>query len=195
MKFLLQSPRRFLLAAILVSMAQCGILASMIVTRASVLRSGQEVLLRSAPVDPRDPLRGDYVVLTYDISSIPVERLKGRRPADNVYAPVYVRLKPAEDGYWAIDEASFDPVAHQEGSAVLVSDPISVSSWLWSPGNQIRLTYGIERYYVPEGEGRSIEDARNDGRVSVAIRVGETGRAQIRALMLDGKPLYEEPLY
>ena len=53
----------------------------------------------------------------------------------------------------------------------------------------------IERYYVPEGEGRDIESARNDGRVSVAARVSTAGQASIRALMLDGKPLYEEPLY
>lgn len=189
------SPRRFLLAAILVSLTQCGILGSMIVSRASVLRSGQEVVLRTAPVDPRDLLRGDYVVLTYEISSIPVERLKGKPPEDGAYAPLYVRLKPAEDGYWVVEEASFTPLPDLDGSAVLTSDPIYVSNWMWSPGSQINLTYGIERYYVPEGEGRPIEDARNDKRVSVAIRVAASGRAQIRALMLDGRALYEEPLY
>jgi hypothetical protein len=31
--------------------------------------------------------------------------------------------------------------------------------------------------------------------VSVAARVSAAGQASIRALMLDGKPLYEEPLY
>ena len=57
------------------------------------------------------------------------------------------------------------------------------------------VTYGIESYYVPEGEGRPIEDGRNTGRVSVAVRVSESGQPQIRALMLDGAPLYQEPLY
>jgi uncharacterized membrane-anchored protein len=59
----------------------------------------------------------------------------------------------------------------------------------------LSLTFGIERYYVPEGEGLEIEAARNEGRTTVAIRVSEAGVAQIARLMIDGKTLYEEPLY
>ena len=36
--------------------------------RVSLLSSGQEVVLQTVPVDPRDLLRGDYVILRYDIS-------------------------------------------------------------------------------------------------------------------------------
>ncbi|MBY3249774.1 GDYXXLXY domain-containing protein, partial [Rhizobium laguerreae] len=55
--------------------------------------------------------------------------------------------------------------------------------------------YGIERYYVPEGEGKPIEEARNDGNVAIAVRVSPDGSAQIRSLLVDGKPVYDEPLY
>ena len=59
----------------------------------------------------------------------------------------------------------------------------------------LSLRFGIERYYVPEGEGLLIEDARNEGRTTVAIRVSASGEPQIARLMIDGETLYSEPLY
>ena len=57
------------------------------------------------------------------------------------------------------------------------------------------VTYGIERYYVPEGEGRVLEDARNQEELEVAARVSETGAIQISRILLRGAPVYDEPLY
>ena len=48
----------------------------MVVDRVRILREGREVTLQTRPVDPRDFLRGDYVVLSYDISSVPAGALK-----------------------------------------------------------------------------------------------------------------------
>ncbi len=64
-----------------------------------------------------------------------------------------------------------------------------------SAADNIRVEYGIERYYVPEGQGKPLEDARQDGNVSISARVSADGTAQIRSLLVDGKPVYEEPLY
>ncbi|HEY5965599.1 MAG TPA: GDYXXLXY domain-containing protein, partial [Xanthobacteraceae bacterium] len=52
----------------LAGLVQLALIAMMVIDRASVLREGTEVLLQTRPVDPRDFLRGDYVVLSYDIS-------------------------------------------------------------------------------------------------------------------------------
>ena len=106
-----------------------------------------------------------------------------------------MRLKPGADGFWIVADASFDPLAEEAGSVVLLSQPVTIYDWEWSNAGNLTVSYGIERFYVPEGEGRPIEDGRNEGRVSVAARVSENGQAQIRALMLDNQPLYEEPLY
>ena len=38
----------------------------------SALASGTRVTLKTAPVDAVDPLRGRYVTLSYEISSLPV---------------------------------------------------------------------------------------------------------------------------
>lgn len=187
--------RPFAAAALFVALVQTAILGYMIEGRASILRSGTDILLKTAPIDPRDLLRGDYVILTYDISNISTTSIAGTRPKEGEVARLNVRLKPGADGFWIVSQASFDPLAEEDGSVVLLSQPITIYGWEWENAGNLIVSYGIERFYVPEGEGKPIEDGRNEGRVSVAARVSEDGQAQIRALMLDGEPLYEEPLY
>ena len=70
----------FAAVALFIAIVQTAILGYMIEGRASILRSGTEVLLKTAPVDPRDLLRGDYVILTYDISTISTTSITGTRP-------------------------------------------------------------------------------------------------------------------
>lgn len=188
------SSKRFAAIALLVAASQTAILAYMIESRASVLRSGTDVLLKTAPIDPRDLLRGDYVVLSYDISRIRSPLISGDLPESKPIPTVQVRLKAGHDGYWSVAEASFETLPKTDDSVIVVARVDSPSQWQSLPSD-ISVSYGIERYYVPEGEGKPIEDVRREGRVSVAARVSDDGRVQIRALMLDGKPLYEEPLY
>ena len=185
----------FAAVALAVALVQTSILGYMIEGRASILRSGTEVLLKTVPVDPRDLLRGDYVILTYEISNISTTSIAGTRPQDGEVARLNVRLTPGTDGFWIVSEASFDPLMAEDGSVVIISQPITIYGWEWENAGSLTVPFGIERFYVPEGEGKPIEDGRNEGRVSVAARVSEDGQAQIRALMLDGEPLYEEPLY
>lgn len=186
--------RRLLLPlAILVALFQSGILLHVVTSRAAVLRDGAEILLKTAPVDPRDLLRGDYVVLNYDIGQVPAALVKGDWPAERARHAIWVRLEAGPDGFWTAREASFTVLSARQGSVVLKG-----ATGRFLPGRgegAIGVTYGIERYYVPEGEGHAIEAARNDGRIAIAARVSEEGVAHIRALMQDGRPLYEEPLY
>ncbi|MEZ2130604.1 MULTISPECIES: GDYXXLXY domain-containing protein [unclassified Sinorhizobium] len=187
------SPRRYLLGAIIVAAVQTVILGYMIESRAAVLRNGTEILLKTAPIDPRDLLRGDYVTLNYDISSVPLSTLTGEIPAQPGEEVLSVRLRKQDDGFWAVAESSFGDLPPAPDSIVLHSLPFY--NFATKRDDTARVDYGIERYYVPEGEGRALETARSDGRVSIAARVSEDGSAQIRSLLLDGQPVCEEPLY
>jgi uncharacterized membrane-anchored protein len=189
----LRLARGYLIAAVIAASLQTIILGYVIESRAEILRSGAEVLLKTAPVDPRDFLRGDYVVLNYEISSVPARTVVGPRPAEAGEQTMWVRLKKQPDGFWGVAESSFQPLSEQAESVVLKSRPFY--SYAVGPADNIRLEYGIERYYVPEGQGKPLEDARQDGNVAVAARVSADGTAQIRSLLVDGKPAYEEPLY
>lgn len=181
-------------AAILVAALMTAILGYQIERRAGILRDGAEVLLQTTPVDPRDLLRGDYVVLAYDVSTVPVAKVSGARPMKAGRVVLWVRLAPNEAGLWGMTEASFAELAPMAGTVVMKSLPFEPTGYEGEDGSH-RVDYGIERFYVPEGEGLEIEAARNDSKVTIAVRVGDDGTAQVRTLFIDGKAVYSDPLY
>jgi uncharacterized membrane-anchored protein len=61
-----------------------AMLMAMIYKRVRLLGEGREILLKTAPVDPRDLLRGHYVRLAYDISSIIVDDLERPPSAETI---------------------------------------------------------------------------------------------------------------
>ena len=61
-------------AIITAILAQVLILAWMAGQREWILRTAPRIWLRTAPLDPRDLFRGDYVTLRYDIAAIGAEK-------------------------------------------------------------------------------------------------------------------------
>jgi uncharacterized membrane-anchored protein len=59
----------------------------------------------------------------------------------------------------------------------------------------VRVRYGIEEYFVPEGEGRAIERPRQAEKVTIRVAVDRFGNAGIEAILVDGKVRYEETLF
>lgn len=188
-----------LLAGVVSGAVLLGTLALAIENRAAILRDGREIVLKTEPVDPRDLMRGDYVRLGYtDVSSIDEGLVEGGWPAQDTTAPVWLILAPGSDGAYVARAASFSrPSAVAGDDVVLRSLPVRITVARPDGGlNSIGpLNFGIERYYVPEGEGLEIEKAQNAGRTTVALRVSRDGEPQIARLMIDGETLYEEPLY
>jgi hypothetical protein len=82
------------LAAILLL---CGLTLALVESRARILRSGTEVRLATAPVDPRDLFRGDYVILNYRISTLDLSKLDGDKSFER-NQPAFVRVAPGTDG-------------------------------------------------------------------------------------------------
>lgn len=192
-RFLRISP---LAAAIIAAALQTAVLGYMVESRASILRSGADIRLKTLPVDPRDLLRGDYVILSYPISTIPKSMVTGAAPEGGGRVRMTVRLKPGADGLWTATEASFGDLEAEEGSVVLRTLPFDYySSGDGALPETLFVNYGIERYYVPEGEGKVLEDARNQEELEVEARVSTEGTPQIARLILKGEPIYDEPLY
>ena len=67
--------------------------------------------------------------------------------------------------------------------------------WTLGPEASFSVGYGIDRYYVPEGEGRAIEADMRERPFGILAAVAGDGTAQIKALMDGDTKLYEEPLY
>ena len=189
--------RQFLMAAIALSIAQVGFLSWMILARASVLRDGREILLKVEPVDPRDLLRGDYVRLGYEISRIPVSMVANMPAGETLEASdIHVRLRREPDGYWRAASASL-AVPFQGEAGLEEIDLVGRAEPAWSLGPELSLavTYGIERFYLPEGEGLAIERDMRERSFGILAAVGPDGTTQVKALMDGDTKLFEEPLY
>ncbi|AMA55198.1 GDYXXLXY domain-containing protein [Bradyrhizobium sp. CCGE-LA001] len=179
-------------------LVQCALLVLMVADRMQILRGGTEITLQTQPVDPRDLLRGDYVVLSYDISQVPAGALAGK-PADARHPDVFVKLAPNANGLYEAISVHAEPVA-VTAPQVLIRG--RVGSYGGSCGEDRRrfcdklpIKYGLESYFVPEGEGKKLEDARNQQKLRIVAAVLPSGRTAIKRLLLDGEPVYEEPLY
>ncbi len=140
------------------------------------LRTGQEVLLKTTPVDPRDLFRGDYVVLRYDISNLNSESVALERNDFKSDDKVYVRLDTREKYAVATNVFAQPP-----------SEGLFIKGTLKDVGgNRFNVEYGIESYFVPEGKGKDIE--RQLGRnVDVRVVIDKSGNAVIKSLLIDGQ--------
>ncbi|MCS7462651.1 GDYXXLXY domain-containing protein [Paenibacillus doosanensis] len=134
---------------------------------------GNEIKLQTEPVDPRDLLYGDYVTLGYQISRVDKSLWhSGNLPDEG--EKVYVLLKRQQDGLFDAAGVYSAKPAVQPGEAVLIGTVSSV----W--GDSLGLTYGLERYYVPEGTGQELE--KQAGNMIVTVKAASWGAARIMAL-------------
>ena len=194
---------RSTLAILLVALIQSAALGWMIWERISLLRDGRAIVLDVEPVDPRDLFRGDYVILAYPISTLEADELEGDDKFDK-HGPIYVALSPGPEKTWLPrsihrtkpEGASDDTVFLRGTVTTYYNKPVTKSGETCNtPCPTLSVKYGIESYFVPEGEGRRLEDIRNDRRMQVAARVAESGEAAIAGLAIDGKVQYEDPLF
>jgi uncharacterized membrane-anchored protein len=187
-----------ILSAIVLAIVQIGFLSWIIAGRAAVLRDGREVIFKVAPVDPRDLLRGDYVSLTFDIDAIPHAMIENapQEAYNTEYGTIYVRVKKGADGYWHLLLASLNSPPRTPPSPDDVDLRGIIHSGRWfGPDTTIDVDYGLDRFYLPEGEGLAIEHDMNTRPFGVKVAVAADGTAQIKALMDGETLLYEEPLY
>lgn len=145
---------------------------------------GEEILLKTAPVDPRDLFRGDYVRLSYEISTIDLNNV----PYDSGFSTgntIYATLSKKEK-FWTVDSVSHS-MPHLAEKQVCMRGSVTSSSQ-----NRVWVEWGIESYFVPEGEGREIERERNAGNTSVIVSVDSTGSSVLKELLIDDEPVVFE---
>lgn len=180
---------RFGAAIILLALAQTLILAWMVGDRVAILRSPDVITLKSEPVDPRDLFRGDFVTLTYGISRLPLATTPGEADFD-IGDTIYVELAAAPDTWKAVAITHAYPTPGP-GHKVIRG---RVTGFTPAPAT-LSIAYGIESYFVPEGEGRSLEEERNARNLSVDVALASDGEAAIKGLRIDGLAVYQEPLF
>ncbi|HET6614863.1 MAG TPA: GDYXXLXY domain-containing protein [Dehalococcoidia bacterium] len=163
---------------------QVLLLLSLIGFKQYTVWTGETVLLKVQPVDPRDLLRGDYITVRYDISTIDLDDVAGD---DYVGGTAYVELREDRDGYW-------DAVAVHDDRARSFDDTVLIKAHVieWNLNHRtgserIELDYGIEEVFIPEGSGNQL--SFGDGHVvAVEVKVDRWGNAVPRRFYVDGEP-------
>lgn len=134
------------------------------------LNLGREVLLETVPVDPRDLLMGDYVILNYKIAQIPPHYKYNNN--ETVYVKLYadkknvahariIKKEPPKDSLFIKGKVGYCPTTS-----------------VFFRGNKCA-TFGIESYYVKEKTGLKLErDLRNGALVKVSI--DKHGNAKVK---------------
>jgi uncharacterized membrane-anchored protein len=133
----------------LIVAAQFFVLAAMIIQKEYQLATGTRIRLATAPVDPVDLMRGDYVWLSYDISRLDCARIVGCREGYKTGDPVYVELVPS-GGVWEA-EAISRTLGRRPG-AIYLRAHVS-----YTTSTTVALDYGIESYYVAEHHAGAIQ--------------------------------------
>jgi uncharacterized membrane-anchored protein len=158
---------------------QVVILLSILGFKQYTVWTGETVRLAVAPVDPRDPLRGDYVTLAYDISRLDPDEVAGD---DYPSGTVYVELREADDGLWEAVAIHEDRDREFDGTVLLKGKV----EYVGGRGDTLNVRYGIEELFIPEGSGGDIPWDRD---VAVELKVDRFGNAVVRHLLVDGEKL------
>ncbi len=148
-----------------------------------VLRSGQVICLETRPVDPRDLIRGDFVMLNYKISDL--DRGLFRPPLSQTLEAgrtVWVALEPQGRFYVPV-QASLQRI-QPTGQQVVLKGKVE-NLWGDATTRPVHVIYGLEQYFVREGTGTP------HGKLTVNVAVPASGQASIKEVFLDGRPYAE----
>ena len=163
--------------------AQALVLAVMAGEREFILATGERVFLRTAPIDPRDPFRGDFVRLSYDISAVARGQIRGELLANAQQKgyPVYAVLEKGADDLYSLGYLTDE----EPGEGIFLRGRLRFD---WRPtgsGSAVAVEYGIEQLFVEQGSGKAIEQRRGTRNglqvpLEVQVAVSTGGRPVIR---------------
>ncbi|WP_027874292.1 GDYXXLXY domain-containing protein [Spongiibacter marinus] len=144
----------------------------------NLLHNGQSVFLRSMPVDPRDPMRGDYLRLNYAANNIPSHLYRGLAPLSSLERgdSVYTAFESV-GGVAAVTSVSSEPPS----SGLFIKGRLT-----WSPqGERLGIAYGLGQLYRQQGRALEMElmQGGEEGvprSLDIELAVDDRGRALIR---------------
>ncbi len=163
--------------------AQVLVLGVMAGERELILATGKTVFLRTAPIDPRDPFRGDFVRLDYEISAVAHGQLRGvlrDRQNEKGYR-VYAVLTQGAENLYSLDYLTDE----KPGQGIFLRGRIKKDRRMTGRSGAVGVKYGIEQLFVEQGRGKDIERRRGTREslqvpMEVEVAVGSGGTAVIR---------------
>lgn len=174
--------RRWFWAAVAL---QLLVLVGMVGRHSFTLATGHSILLTTAPVDPWDLFRGQYVRLSYEISRLDQATLPMAGAPYRDGQEVWVVLQRGEPYWTAVAVSDRRPQVEVGFGQVAIQGRVD---WSWADGS-VTVHYGIEQFYVPEGEGPKLEEGQRNRQVAVEAKVDAFGRTALNRVLVDGEEL------
>jgi len=133
------------------------------------LLGNKTAVLATQPVDPFDLVRGQYIVIRYEIGSIPL--------VDGVEVGDYIYVSLLEDFNGTSRYNSASSYKPSKNDLFIKGQVKSIY------GNDMQVEYGIEQYFFERG---AVFDT---GEMEVRVKLSNNGVARIVELLHDGKPI------
>jgi uncharacterized membrane-anchored protein len=152
--------------------------------------TGKVVRLEVEPVDPRDPLRGDYLTFTYAVGRLSSDTFQEPpKVGTTVYVPV---VRSGE--YWTADwgvSTSLDAAKRYASGVVALRGVVTsvkgpdVEGSDGSRKASVLVDYGAQEIFIPEGSGANFPVAKA---IAVEARVDDQGLVQPKRVLVNGRP-------
>lgn len=125
-----------------------------------VLSFGIEIILPISGYDPRDLLSGHYLIYQIDYG------VDGICAGNSGQQTGYICLEPKMFSY---------------------STPAGCSKLIRGTCNYGRFEAGIEKYYLPQGKAKDLEDQIRSKTASIVLSITQSGQAQVKDLLVNGE--------
>lgn len=168
------------------------ILLGMTIVPMLTVISGQEILLKTRPVDPTDIFRGDYVNLAYEIDEVSIDKFpeevknaKRSRPGYDMKSDyeyeyydfsnvrnkkMYATLKPVGE-YYEVDKVTFEKPNGGIYLKCTFPDYFYTPVLRDSKALTLRVNYSMDKYFIPENTGAQLEEASRKGELAAKVKV------------------------
>lgn len=174
--------KRKTLLFLLVAAAQLAVPAFMLIGHERVRNEGAIFNFRTAPVDPRDPFRGEYVRLDFEVENgrwiLPLLDKDGMPRVQHAFAVL---------GADSAGFARIDALVDERPSAGAF---VPVEYMYWSGDTLFNLDLPFDRFYVQEGDGPRTEELLAPQWNDTTVTPGLPAYAVVR--VLDGQTVIED---
>ncbi len=173
--------RRWLLLVCL--LMQAGVLGFMVYSQESIIKRGTSITLRTAPIDPRDPFRGDYVRLRFAINNLNNAPTRWQpanyqpRKGDTVYAVLSEQPSGVHELTYFTNTI---PGTTRASQSIMLRGRVTGDNHRSTQQQQVK--FGVEQLFVEQGKGLDIEKRQGvrggmQNAMHVTVAVGNKGKA------------------
>jgi len=167
---------------VIVAAIQLAVPGKMIWDRERILETGKEFKFETAPIDPTDPFRGKYIVLSYKENAVKISSQDQFADGENIF----VILKKDQNGFAIIKAISKE--MPKDGVDFVKAQVGSVSGF---PATTLTVSYPFTRFYMEESKAYEAEQAflksqRDSTKTTYALVNIKNGKAVLKDVLIDG---------